>query len=49
VINALLLQLTAWLSDQVGLDFSVQGFWTALLGAVIVSLVSFGVALAAKD
>jgi putative membrane protein len=49
VINALLLQLTAWLSDQAGLDFAVDGFWTALIGAVIVSLVSWGVALAVKD
>jgi putative membrane protein len=49
VINALLLQLTAWISDQVGLHFSVSGFGTALVGALIVSLVSFGVALAMKD
>jgi putative membrane protein len=49
VINALLLQLTAWISDQVGLHFTVSGFGTALVGALIVSLVSFGVALAMKD
>jgi putative membrane protein len=49
IINALLLQLTAWLSDQVGLDFTVSGFGTAVLGALIVSIVSFGVALAMRD
>jgi putative membrane protein len=49
VINALLLQLTAFLSDQVGLEFGVAGFGTAILGALIVSLVSFGVALAMRD
>ncbi|HEY0359225.1 MAG TPA: phage holin family protein [Mycobacteriales bacterium] len=49
VINALLLQLTAWISDQVGLHFTVSGFGTALVGAIIVSLVSFGVALSMRD
>jgi putative membrane protein len=49
VINALLLQFTAWLSDQAGLDFAVSGFGTAFLGALIVSIVSFGVALAMRD
>jgi putative membrane protein len=49
VVNALLLQLTAFLSDKAGLEFGVSGFWTALLGALIVSLVSFGVALAMRD
>jgi putative membrane protein len=49
VINALLLQLTAWISDEVGLHFTVSGFGTALVGAIIVSLVSFGVALAMRD
>ena len=49
VINALLLQLTAFLSNLFGLPFYVHGFWTALVGALIVSLVSFGVALAVRD
>jgi putative membrane protein len=49
VINALLLELTAWISKQAGLDFTVDGFGTALLGAIIVSLVSLGVALAMRD
>lgn len=37
VINALLLLLTGWLS--VGLE--VKGFWPALLGAIIISIVSW--------
>jgi putative membrane protein len=49
VINALLLQLTAFLSKLFGLAFHVEGFWTALIGALVVSLVSFGVALAVRD
>ena len=38
VINGLLLLLTSWISGQVGLGFRVDGFWTALLGAIIVAV-----------
>jgi putative membrane protein len=41
VINALLLLLTSWLSEQLGYGVQVDGFWTAVLGALIVSIVSF--------
>jgi len=41
VINALLLLLTAWISGLFGLDFSVDGFWTALVGAFIISVTSW--------
>ena len=41
VINALMLLLTSWLADKIGLGWSVDGFWTAVLGALIVSVVSF--------
>ena len=41
VINALMLLLTSWLSDQFGLGWSVEGFWTAALGSIIVSIISF--------
>jgi putative membrane protein len=41
VINALMLLLTSWLSEQFNLGWSVEGFWTAVLGALIVSIVSF--------
>jgi putative membrane protein len=41
VINALMLLLTSWISDQVDLGWSVNGFWTAVLGSLIVSIVSF--------
>ena len=32
VINALMLMLTAWIADLVGIGFHVDGFWNALLG-----------------
>ncbi len=40
VINALLLMLTGWLSSSLGINFTVDGFLPALLGALVVSLVS---------
>jgi putative membrane protein len=45
VINALMLMLTGWLSEQLGLGFSVDGFWTAVVGALIITVVSWGLAL----
>ena len=41
VINALMLLLTSWLSDQFNLGWSVDGFWTALFGSIVISIVSF--------
>jgi len=40
VINALMLMLTSWVAGQVGLGFMVDGFWAALLGSLVISLVS---------
>jgi len=41
VVNALMLLLTSWLTGLVDLPFEVDGFGAALLGALIVSVVSF--------
>jgi putative membrane protein len=41
VVNALMLLLTSWVSTRVDLGWSVEGFGTAVLGALIVSVVSF--------
>jgi len=41
VINAVMLLLTSWISTRVDLGWFVDGFGTALLGAVVVSVVSF--------
>ena len=41
VVNALMLQLTSWFADQLNLAFHVdQFFWDALLGSIIITLVS---------
>ena len=41
VINALMLKLTAGIAGLFGIGFHVHGFWTALLGALIITLVNF--------
>jgi putative membrane protein len=43
VINALMLMLTAWLADVVDIGFHVDGFWNALVGSIIVTIVGWGV------
>ncbi|MEJ5913301.1 phage holin family protein [Pseudokineococcus sp. 1T1Z-3] len=39
VINALMLMLAAWLADLTPLSFEVDGFWWAVLGALVISVV----------
>ncbi len=40
VINALMLMLTGAIADGAGLGFEVHGFWTAVGGAIVISIVS---------
>jgi putative membrane protein len=40
VLNALMLWLTSAVSRSLGLGFHVAGFWSALVGAVVVGLTS---------
>jgi putative membrane protein len=40
VINAIMLLLTGWLSEQWALGFSVDGFLAAFLGGIVVGIVS---------
>ncbi len=40
VVNAAMLMLTAWLGGKLGIDFRVDGFWAAFLGALLVTIVS---------
>ena len=46
VINALMLMLTASLAKAFDLGFHVDGFWTALVGSLIVTIVGWGVRVA---
>jgi putative membrane protein len=43
VINAFMLQLTAWLSDKLDIGFHVDGFMTAVGGAIVITVVTWGV------
>jgi len=38
VTNALMLILTSEVADTVGLHFHVEGFWTAVWGALVISI-----------
>ncbi|MEU4198479.1 MULTISPECIES: phage holin family protein [Streptomyces] len=49
VINALMLLLTSWLAEKFDLAFHVQGFWTAVLGGVIISIVSWAMHMVLPD
>lgn len=49
VINALMLKLAAWVADQADVAFHVNGFWTAVGGALVISLVTAALELAVPD
>ena len=40
VINAWMLMLTGWVAGKVDVGFEVDGFWTALVGGIIITLVT---------
>lgn len=41
VINALMLMLTGWLAEQLDLGFRVTGFWPAVLGSIVITIVTW--------
>jgi putative membrane protein len=41
LINTLIFWLTGWVGQQFGVGFTVDSFWAAFLGALVVSVVSF--------
>ncbi|MEV6671121.1 phage holin family protein [Streptomyces sp. NPDC051162] len=49
VINALMLLLTSWLAGKLGLAFHVTGFWSALVGGVIISIVAWAMHMILPD
>lgn len=51
VVNTVMLYITAWLSgpDVLNLGLTIEGFWSAFFGAVIISLVSGVINLFVKD
>jgi len=49
VINALMLLLTGWIAGKADIGFHVDGFWTALLGSIIITLVTGFIDVAVLD
>jgi putative membrane protein len=46
VINAATLSLSSWIANSLfGVGFEVNGFWPALFGSIVVSVVSFFLSL----
>ncbi|HET6561796.1 MAG TPA: phage holin family protein [Marmoricola sp.] len=49
VINALMLLLTSELAQGIDLGFRVDGFWTAVLGSIVITVVSWLFGAVLKD
>jgi putative membrane protein len=49
VVNALMLLLTSWIADKLDVSFHVDGFWTAVLGGLIISIVSWAMNVVLPD
>jgi putative membrane protein len=49
ILNAFMLWLTGRVSDTLDLGFHVAGFWAALWGALVVTIVSFVLSLFVRD
>lgn len=50
IVNALMLVLTSWVAGKLGLAFSIdEFFWSAVMGALIVTAVSWILSLALPD
>jgi putative membrane protein len=41
VINALMLELTAWIAGLFDLGFHVDSFWSAVLGSIVITVVNW--------
>ena len=50
VVNAAMLELVSWLSGELGFTFEIEDFfWSAILAAIVVSLVSMALNLVLPD
>jgi len=45
IANAAMLWLTGSIAQMVGIDFSIENFWAAIIGALVISIVSFVLSL----
>ena len=49
LINTFLFWLTGWIGEAFGLGLTIEGFWPAFLGGLIVSIVSIVLSMLVKD
>jgi putative membrane protein len=49
VVNALLFLLTDWLAQQLDLPFTIDGFWPAFWGAIVMAIVGWLISLVIPD
>ena len=49
VVNAGMLLLASWLAGLMGIGFTVDGFWPAFWGGLIISIVSAVLSMVLKD
>ncbi|HEX3930192.1 MAG TPA: phage holin family protein [Nocardioides sp.] len=49
VINALMLMLTASIAGGLGIGFHVQGFWNALWGSIVITVVNWFIDVAVLE
>ncbi|GAA2002066.1 phage holin family protein [Nocardiopsis rhodophaea] len=49
VVNALLLMLTEWVAGLFDLPFTIDGFWPAFWGAIVIAVVSWLLSLFLPD
>ena len=49
LINALMLMFTEWLAGLFGIGFYVDGFWNAVGGAIVITIVTWLVGLVLGD
>jgi putative membrane protein len=49
VVNALMLLLTSYLANKLGLDFHVRGFLPAVIGGLVVSIVAWAMHIVLPD
>ncbi|WP_367180032.1 phage holin family protein [uncultured Phycicoccus sp.] len=50
IVNAFMLQLTEWISDAIGLAFTIdEFFWDAVLAAIVITLVSWVLSVVLPD
>lgn len=48
IVNALMLSLVGWLSERTEYGLRIDSFWTAVIGALLISVVSFVLNVALK-